>query len=540
MYNQCMSYVLQAVSDKPRGLWLLDSNTIQDYSGHSLPAAFAPNPTRMVGLVSGATSSAVLNASTTANFSSDVFKVGQESRPFTISVVFRVVESNGQQQVLGHNGLYDGIVVNGTVASFLTKYSDDSECRTSFDIQIGQVIHAVGVHTESKNILYINGELVDETDVTESQKLLQYKSNNGMLYAGQTALTGKIAVNAFSLYSTALKSSSVLNQYKSAINSVSEESVVSANGGSNLDLGYQRMEHFLQTWDSDADWNFGVSSNVIVKDGLLLPQFNSDTSNAGYWMDSFLFNTEQTSIYGVIPHWFGTGVTLEASLDGVDWEVMQRGKRLELIPSGFDQTNQNIQIRVSFAGGIVEDESYLESLTMVCLVSNVSSQVAGRTVTYTESNPLNVSGYLRDDWGVTIEEGGSISVSPDAAAASSKTVELWVKRLPGTTTPAITGFTSTSYVNGAPSAVTFNLGEWTLIHLTSATDIGAFTISGPIQIGEVSMYSEQKNATQVQSIYSQYMMTNKLRVDDNTIVSVTESITGTKIYAHEWTIEAAG
>lgn len=451
-----------------------------------------------------------------------------------------LLASSAEQQALSHSGIYDGLSVNGTKVSFTTKYADTTEARATHDLQQIKRVHLVGVHTADKNSLYVDGELVDEVDITETQQLSTYVATSPDLYSGTSLSSQAVALNGVTVYDYALPPESIATNYEAGRG---ETDIAERTDGEPLYANVDNSNVFLdQTWATTEDWQGGVFFNTAVVDEKLVPLFTDDVSIAGQWYTSFdLEASNATSIYGVNFNWDGAGAVIAASLDGTTWETVQRGINLNIIPSGFNPTDKVLQIRVTFAGGITDDPSYLDSFNVVGFSTNTSIEQAGRTLTYASVHPEREFDpmELHDDWGAFVAMNGSLTISADAVEGTvARTVELWIKRTADNPTISATG---TFYQNGAVSTSTLVAGQWTLMHIVAPADItGSITITGPVQIGHVAIYETALTATEVANVYAAYTGTNQVKTIDSSTVSLTEPAASAQIYAHDWSIAGAG
>jgi len=540
-----MTFVLDALRDRPQGIFQMDDTSpLQDYSGYNRTGTLTGTLVKHTSLVKGAIYAPVLSSTSTVEFSSNVFKQGYEHEAFTLAVWCRVVAGTGEQQVLGNSGQMDGITVNGTVVSFVTKYATAPEARCSFDTQHEQTVSVWGVHTESKNSLYVNGELVDEVDLTEAQQADTFVATTASLFSGATAGTQTIAVNAVAFYPRALSGQSISRQFNAGRITSSPERIVSAFAGNVVPVSMQNVQTFLnQEWRTSEDWSMGSLSNVSVVDNELVPQFDGDTSVPGYWYDSIaIASAGTTSIYGVVLDWDGEGVVVETSFTGATWGVQTRGRKVTTIAEGYDPTDKVLLVRVSFPGGILNDPAYLSSLKATGILSATTNPSSiGRTITYATATPEDDHEplELHDNWGAGIYTGGSLAMSNDPNEGSAvRSIELWIKR---TGTNPVISATGTYYQNGVIATDTLDSQEWTLMHITSPTNLtGTITIAGPAQVGQIVVYDRELSATEVADIYAAYTGSNVKRVTDTSIITITEPAQAADIYAYDWSITGAG
>lgn len=551
-YNQIMSYDLEAVKHKPESFFLMDDTSpLQDYSPYNKTATIVGGtPARAPALVSGAVYSQVFTNAITAQYTTNVFTQGQESQPFSLTASLFPVKTNptgadAPQKILSNAAGYDGLTINGTVVSFSTNYTSTGTATCSYDLQSTRNVNVVGTHTESKNSLYVNGVLVAEVDITPEQQTDTFIATDGKLYSGASTSPNGIALNGIGMYHYALPVEVINSMHLAARNTLDADDVATLFGGDTIHLSHESADIFIdQTWSTKADWLLGGISNVTVVDDQLVPQFNADTSLAGSWTTTIpLTAADTTSMYGVSFDWEGSGVLIEASLTGTTWETVVRGVGLNIIPVGFDPTGKDLIVRVSFAGGIIDDPSYIDNLSLLAFRTGIPPILSGRTITfskaYQQKHHLPVE--MQDQWGAEILSGGSITIGADttSAAVQPRTVAIWIKPT-STTLPTFT-LTGTKYQDGVANSGALMVGKWTLLHFVEAANItGSIKITGPAQVGQVTLYDTALSAGTIANISAAYSKANSLLAGDSSVIGVTQSPAGATIYAHDWAIVGAG
>lgn len=534
-----MSYVLEAIKDKPLGIWPLgDASPFQDYSGYNRSGSTSGTAGSSIALVAGASASSVFDNTSYAEFEAPVFLQGRERNAFSLEAWFYVTTpdaTTGPQQVLGHLGEDDGIMVDGTKISFSTKYLTAGEAKVEYDIQVPRAVQVVATHTSDKNSLYIDGILVGNVEITAEQMADDFIATDGVLSSGASASNRGLAMNGVAIYNYALSGEVVASHFRAGRRRVGTSvSAVFAGTPFLLSKGTNLIANRI--WDSTEDWAAGYNFGLTVDNGDIIPQFVDGTSVPGRWLDSCdLYDAGIPSpINSINFQWDGEGVVIEASLDNQNWETVERGVNLSIIPEGFDPTEQELSVRVSFPGGIVGDESYLSSLTVNVFRSD--TVVFSDTTSVTYAQPADIRSerdpaQLSDDWGVNLR-GGSITLGLGTLAP--KTVEIWYK---GDLTTSLVG--TTSYVNGVAGTSTAT-GEWRVAHLTTATAIADdIILDGDAQVGRVVTYEDELTAANIANIYTALTGVPRTRVGDNSVVAVAESPEASKIYAHDWSIESA-
>lgn len=583
-----MSTILEAIRDKPLAAFKLDSTApYQDYSGYNNTGTATGSPQKSTALSSGVQYSTVFDNGSVGKFfaPSPVLKQGYEASPFSLEAwsypIIRDVTDPTEQQILGRSGLMDGITINGTIVSFVTKYLTSGECRVSYDLQVNRRFYVVGVHNAEKNSLYIDGVLVGETELTDAQKLDQYVlGSDSYLYSGNTTGTTALAMNNVCIYGTGL-SPDVINRHFSMGNRhLSFNSVLKGISAVRIPMSQNEGDVFLeQSWSSATDWINASLSDTVVENERIKPRLVSGVSIAGTWTDLFVMSvTDLVSIYGVNMVWDGDGAIVEASLDGIVWETVERGKNLDIIPPGFDPTEKELLIRISFPGGIADDPSYVDNMTVTGFKTGVTPPVHGRDITFTspayirnEHEPVEYS----DDWGARLPHG-YVSITEDSTddPMLPGTIELWIK--PNNTEKFyIDGRTGsgdvsnfllnigdnfysatrmTGYINGnLRTTEALRVGEWSLIHIVPDTPLsGKLTINagfdssiidtstGDITVGQIVLYEDALTAAQIADLYESYTSLNVAKANDSSFVQITEPTTAAVIIDADWSIVSAG
>lgn len=457
-----------------------------------------------------------------------------------------LLTSSSEQQILGNTGQYDGLVIDGTSVSFVTKYTSTGEARAVYDLENVRACHLVGVHTSDKNLLYVDGVLAAETTISDVQQADTFISSDGKLYSGQTLSSKSIMLNCVGIYTYALDAASILSHFNEARGIPSEEEVPAFYSGDRLGLTLDHANVFLDSlWNSATDWNTGIFSNTVVVNDQLTPQFDSGISLAGTWMSVFPLSVASTAtIYGVMADWGGYGAVVELSLDGTTWETMVRGGKMTTLTEGLDPTGKQLFIRVSFTGGVADDDSYIDNLRIVGFADGVLSEVAERTATLTGAAPRydKLPLQLDDTWGATVNSGGTVVISADTSdeLAPIRTVEVWVK--PTSSTMPTLSAAGTSYFNGSATG-SLRVGEWTLWHVVLSADLaGSLTITGPAQIGQITVYPTALTATNIADIYASYTCSGSeiIPVTDADTLTMIEPAGAANIYAYDWSITGAG
>lgn len=543
-----MTFVAQAVIDRPLGLWAMDDTTpFQDYSGYNRAASVVGTPVQHASLAAGAAFAQIFHKTLVAQFDSPVFVKGQESAPFSLEAWIKTVDKTtgiSVQQVLSHSAVYDGLTTNGTVVSFTTKYATAPDATVSYDLQILQAAHVVGVHTDTKNQLYVNGSLVAEADLTSAQIADTYIVTDGKLYSGLTTGNQHLALGGVAIYSYPLSQQTIAEHYMSGTQTMPSESVPAAFGGEKLSL--VSTNSVTRLWSDLEDWATGATTAISIQSGDLRPTFIADVSQAGNWLTVFpLDSLPTTTINGINLFWSGTGAVVEVSLNGTVWETAVQGKNVALITPGFTTTDKVLHIRVSFPGGITNDTAELDNLTLTAQPTSAVVGNSNRAITLTQpawpkrdAEPMQ----FRSDWGVELSTAGVLTIGADTSDVpeNPRTIEIWICRTSAATAPVINQ-TGTIYQDGVAGALSLNVGQWTLVHIVTAAAVtGTITITGPAIVGQVSVYPVALSAGQVAAIDSAYAGYTKVTATETNTITVSEGATPAKIYAYDWAISGAG
>lgn len=545
LYNQNM-YRYNVTNRAPLAIWMLDDTTpFQEHSGSSASGiSQGGSPTTSVPLVAGAEYSTVFKAGTTGRFECNVFKQGRERLPFAIEAWVLPIPktSTGPQQILSHDGEFDGLSISGKTVKFSTEYTNFGEAACSYDIGEYKLLHVVGIHSKDQNQLWVNGELVASVDLTEDQKDDTYITTDDYLYTGHTTSTQELAVNAVAFYPS-LSGEQIVQNYAAGIDFLGQARVAPQFGGTTLNLDAAAGTVFLEaSWSNKTEFEAGLRDNVELGLEAVYPAYSEGLSVAGAWTTSVPLDLlGDTSIYGVMVAWSGEDIVVETSLDGSTWTPAVSGHLVSTIPDGYNPTDKDLQIRVSFAGGLAEDPAYLESLSIVGFKDNVVASITARDITVTHPAVLRndyETNLFRDDNGISLH-GGTLIIGQDTTDDPdiARTLELWVKQLSGAPTVSASG---TVYRNGVLDS-TVPVGEWSLIHIVAAADITTpITITGDCIVGQATLYPTALTADDIQSVWKSYTGRTAIRFTDTVDVEIAEDATPTSIYEHDWAIDSAG
>lgn len=534
-------YKFDILPSAPVASWILDdASPFFDSSGMG-NSATASSTTTSVSLVNGAQYSRVFKSSAIGSFECNLFKRGSEYRTFALEAwVLPIPKTTAsRQQILSHSGTYDGLSILGTTLRFGTQYASGAAW-CEYDLGEYRAAHVVGIHTETANELWVDGVRVSHVDIGDGQYGEEYDiASDSPLLCGGTTSDQELAVNGVAFY-LSLSGEQILNHYESGIATIGQERIYPQFGGEAISMEAVASAVYIdETWSNFDDFALGVVDNVTLSNESIIPNIVDDYSVAGSWtvgvpLDSY----GDTDIYGVSVSYVGVGDFLvETSVDGISWDIVMSGELADNIPS--DPTGVDLWVRVSFHGDWLFDESSFESLRIMAFRSSELVNTTSRDVTL--SLPA-IPRYdyepnlFRDDNGAVLN-GGELIIGVDESedAGSTRTLEAWMKPT-GALSISVSG---TKYRNGVADS-TLPLGEWSLIHYVSASNITSdIVISGDGVVGQVVLYESALSAGDVDYIWDSYCGTTSLKVVDSGF-GISEPASPTKIYEYDWSISAGG
>lgn len=542
-----MSWKLQIAEDFPKGAWVLDGNSphfdISGYERHATTTSTDRGP----ALVKGASRSLVVGNDNKVTFPNTIWKRGREYIPFTLEAFIRPVIADPTNtapiQILGHAGQMDGLVIERGVISFTTNYTNTGSATCSFDTMNHQVSQVVGLHTENKNSLYVNGELVSEIDITPEQQADTYATDGGDLIAGTTSGPNKLMLNAVAIYDGVLDEGSIDEHLLAAQDAYSAEQVATVYGGQLLEFAasgsYAPL--FRMTYDTDVDWGLGGRNNCSLLDGTLYPVSIDGQSINGWWETVIPLMTAPSAIQAVSILWEGSGVIVKTSRDGVLYEVAEKGKPVSTVPPGTLPADEMLHVRVEFEGGKFEDPGFMDNMSVSLYLNDNPTTFAGREVVLVGATPENDYDVvdLHQDWGAEMNNGSiTIKSQVNNTGMDIKTVEVWVMRTGGTFTTSLSG-ANRIRTNGGTEQST-KMGEWQLRHFVFDSNFtGDIVLSGTAQIGHVIVYSEALSDETIAQIYASYSGKPKIVLDLDETFDIHEFDGQVNIYEYDWALETA-
>lgn len=361
-----------------------------DISGSN--TVLAGTPIFVSPILNGNSKAMLLNSASGISTPTDIFISGEEDTPFSLEAWVLPTTFTGEVSVLSHNNIYDGITFDGDFIKFTVRFNVlDYYLDLYTDIYPGggeggtaevkwavpdftEVYAVVAVYSPEKIQLYINGVLVDETNISIGQTQLgfiQVVSPN--LHSGQSISgTEKIVVDGISIFNRILSNTEILEHFLAGRDIPSAADIVGKNRGTLWD-GTQRDIAMQQTWNTLDDWKAGTAIDVSSASGILIPikDQTTDLSLAGTWRGTMgLGSIPAATIYGVKASWNGDGnYTVAASFDGTTYTTLVNG---QLIPTtdGMNPLGKVIDIKVTFTGGLLDDPAQVRDITLTTYGSN--------------------------------------------------------------------------------------------------------------------------------------------------------------------------
>ena len=533
--------------DFPRAHWMLDdASPYADYSGYER-SAVCTSPTYGTSLAKSAERSLILSNSSRLTVDTPVFKQGKEYLTFSVEAFVRPIISDPnnitEQQIWGNDGVMDGLTMNGTVVSLVTKFADGTEARASFDLMDLQSFAAVGIHTEAKNILYINGDQVAEVVITHEQKLSTFVATGANQSCGASTSSNSFMLNSLSIYDLELDEESAMTHYANAQDTLGAEDVAIDYRGALLEFGVegQLSPFFTIDYSSEEEWQLGHRVNCALNDGTLYPSVSQGVSVAGYWETVIPLGVANQQIYAANLLWEGVGATVETSRDGSLWVAARKGVALTTVPKGTNGDGEFLFVRVSFDGGVVNDPSFFDNLVFSLYTSGTITNFSGREVILDKATPEDDTDVIdyHQNWGAEMESGTlTIKAPVGDMGVKARTIEVWAMK-GGTFTDNL-GAANRIRSNGGPQKAFAN-GEWQLRHYVFDADFtGDIVFSGTAQIGHVILYPEALSDAVITEIYDSYTGKPKIQVDVDEVFDIHEFAGQVDIYEYDWSIESSG
>jgi hypothetical protein len=586
-------YQRRIMLERPHSAWSLDTvaATYPDIAGGTNDALQVGNPAESyVALVAGAGGSIIVADDATIEYPNSVVTNDRGLRAFSLEAWIKPINLDGPIVILGHD-LNSGLILDGFEIQFTLPFDVPYTC--SYTFKDVETYHVVGVFDGSSLLLYVNGVLQD-TQALEPESII-----NGFgafpqdeLVTGDTAEIGQLlAIDSPALYSFSLTSAQIESHFLWGRRVRSVEEIVGGGLGTWHSFTDDRTSRtFVRTYASAADWETTKNEDVVISDDGVQPADDENLDSLPGTLDiSVSLGEDGEQIHAIKIDWIAEGdYIVETSLDGTTYVPTTNHSLVAAVTQPFVIFDENVYARITFTGGVPDDESIVRSLTLTVYADEfASSSYASRIATLdgnvilaeTHNEPIEQN----DLRGARID-GGSIVISEDADADDPQdinAVELWVKfnvlsgafyvmdsRSTGTTTRArlhwngstmvIDGLSGRIYVNGPRietlSSVVWETGRWYHIIITYTSDFnepvylgreydGSNDADTDMQIGHVAFYrnfplSSEPTVSDFtgQDVLDQYLGITRFVIEDDA-ATVTEPADPADLYAYEWVIE---
>lgn len=582
-----MSYTYKVIEDFPLVAYPMspgETTGFVDVSGNALNATNYGTLAAAPPLVSGGGNSYIVNDLNGFSFAPGIFTGADSRRPFALEAWFKHKDSTGTIQIVGHNHAGDGITWNGDAITFTTMHGTAGNCSVSFYPQdVFGAFHVVGVHTQAKNQLFVNGTLAAESEMTAAQQLAAYTvpTNPGVLYSGHVISgAGSVIVDSVAIYDRSLSESQIYEHFIWGHRVADIRTIVAMNNGLLWTFLDDNASLILNNKiESFAGWDSGLASQVYISDNLYPSFNNSVTSVAGTWSYGLILEALQPTLDGSKIEWDGDGTfTVESSLNnGTSWSACTNGLEIPGISKAFSTTSKTLTIRISFPAGLAKSaKNVIRSLTVKLYNSrDIVGWNNSRKITTNGSVSLATNFHqpieMHDETGIDIYNGSAVLQKDlDAAPTIVRTVEFWFKLngaasstgyildardIAGDTVVRILGDGTRSggilYINGAAwTAAPFNTNQWYHAVFVMTADnaknitLGASYVPslpvGPISFGNFVTYQTALSAASATQLYNAYLGITGISVLDTNTITVLESATPAKAYTFNWSITSAG
>ena len=585
-----MSYTYNVLNDRPRHFYPLVPGALayNDATGRANGSAVG-TPTEAPPLVVGGGSAFVMDGSNHFRFQTPLFYLDSPNRPFTLEAWFKPVSITGAKGIIGHNGQDDGLQFDGESISFSTLHGPaGAAVARYFPPNTDAAFHVVGVHSESKNELFVNGVRAASVDLTEAQLLSNYSvaSAPGYLYVGHRP--GTIIVDAVAVYAESLTSRQAKLHFLQGRDVPGVQEIVQKRGGRYWDFTDARSDvAFDFSFDTTAEWLDAQAASVRIFEDTLLPALAEDgTALAGTWIAGFILESIiEPKVDGSKIEFDGDGdFSIQTSInDGTTWSPAVNGREVTGLSKGAVTTGKSLLIRVTFPAGTLNSITKVRNLSVkLYRTRNSAGTVTGNTANLIGKvglasaihEPIEHSNRM----GIEFYDGGSATIP---SLSDIRTLEFWVKantaqpataewwhifdyrNADGTGSGYLARDTATSnwsanggtlYVNGKATVSStdfaFTPGRW--YHVVFVTTLASSNrlvinnnfngdIGRPISVGLFAGYPQQMTATEVTGLYNAYLGIPTNQIVEVTGLIVRDSPTETvKIYTYDWSTVGSG
>lgn len=335
---------------------------------------------------------------------------------------------------------------------------------------------------------------------------------------------------------------------------LSSVEIAALKGGTAYDLVYANVDRLYSVTHDSTNWSEGLSSGLSTGTQLV-----AETSAGGTWDVAIPIGALADIINAGIHLTYegsAAGVTMSYSLDGTIYTAAQNRRT---ILEGTNVANTTLFVRLALA----DDAAYVDSLTVDVLANRTMAPVSGvRQLTFTntamDQTPAHQSDLSPED-GADIALGGYMEILPDTSAlpVTTKTIEFWLKKN-GAENSMVLDTTSgkrmrlnnnlvslsnvTAKINDVTvvnGTTTIPLNTWLFfsIQFTAAANelirIGNLldgTAPSDINVYGLALYTDVPTST-----YQANTTAVGTRIDDTSVITLTEKAPAVDIYAYAWT-----
>jgi hypothetical protein len=460
--------------------------------------------------------------------------------------------------VFGHYNDFDGITYDTESISFTTLHGAAGAATAKYypENMKDRTFHVVGVHSESKNELFVDGERVASVDLTPEQLMAGYSITSfpASLYIGRTSIG--VIVDAPAVYGEALTLRQAKLHYLWGRNVPTMHEVVTKRGGFYWDFHDSNSQVALDfRFDTDKEWSDSQAAGVSIENDILRPSFGSDgLTLAGTWQAGFILPAIVDTVDGSKIEFEADGtVKIQTSINnGATWSTAINGREITGLGKGTLSTGKTLMVRAVFTAGEPADTIAKVNHLSIKIYKNRDSQgtLSNRPMIFTGKVGLASVRHqpieYHDLMGVDLYSGGYATTT---IATTTRVLELWFKPVTSTPFTLFDGAgTGTLYVNGvANSSPVYEADRWYHVVFVSAASLSGSTVNinpgglGEITVGMVATYPSVMTAAQVSELYGAYLGIPSATVVESTGLNVSDAATQTvKIYSYDWSVVGSG
>jgi hypothetical protein len=576
-----MTYIYSILRDGPVGLWSMDSlvgSVFTDSSGYGHDATKTGSPTNARPIVSGGISSQQLSGTTTISYPiSNIMIQGRETWPFSLEAWIKPQNDDAvMAKIIARDS--SGLFVDGTTIKFIANMSEQ------FTVQYegftpGHTYHVVGVYDGMSIILYINGEVVDSSDITVDEF-----SDTSTSLTTSVASPFVITIDTVAIYNHAISTDIVSRHYSNGISYPNVVNISSLNGGKVYEF-YDDVSYVYskQSFPDENGWSAGLfSGDVAEVDSSLVNMFSDTTSQYenGTWSYHISFEPfDSTVINGSKITWGYLGdIVVEYSLDGTTFNTLVSGDSpigIQDISAGF-----SFEIRLTFNESITQ--SSMNNLNLVFYTSKnikgtdeslIATIISPLAVTLSDSEYIPAD--FQDSNGIILSSTSGISIPhDDGIGYGSIEMEVFLSSIPASKTILYVNSASSQpsivtngsgqivfsnltglYVDGVSvsSPYSIDTGKWHHIIATFSSTISDVYVANnvassagiAIRLAYLALYPQQISSADSLAIYHAWVGQPAVQIQEENIASISESTyteTGQafRAYSFDWSITGAG